>query len=103
MQILQTDNLMKIYPMASGDVHALDGVTLQIDDGQFVAIVGSSGSGKTTLLHLLGGLDVPTSGSVIVRGKNLSTLSKEELTIFRRRNIGFVFQKLQSDAGSECL
>ena len=92
MQILQTDNLKKIYPMVSGDVHALDGVTLQIDDGQFVAIVGSSGSGKTTLLHLLGGLDVPTAGSVIVRGKNLSTLTKEELTIFRRRNIGFVFQ-----------
>lgn len=78
--------------MPSGDVRALDGVNLSIEEGEFVAIVGSSGSGKTTLLNLLGGLDKPSEGSIYVRGEKLENMESEELTIFRRRNIGFVFQ-----------
>ena len=78
--------------MPSGGVQALDGVNLSIEEGEFVAIVGSSGSGKTTLLNLLGGLDKPSEGSIYVRGEKLEDMESEELTIFRRRNIGFVFQ-----------
>lgn len=92
MEVLKTVNLKKIYQVPSGDVRALDGVNLSIEDGEFVAIVGSSGSGKTTLLNLLGGLDKPSEGSIYVRGKKLENMESEELTIFRRRNIGFVFQ-----------
>lgn len=92
MEVLKTVNLKKIYQVPSGDVRALDGVNLSIEEGEFVAIVGSSGSGKTTLLNLLGGLDKPSEGSVYVRGKKLENMESEELTIFRRRNIGFVFQ-----------
>lgn len=92
MEVLQTVNLKKIYQVPSGDVRALDGVNLSIEEGEFVAIVGSSGSGKTTLLNLLGGLDKPSEGSIYVRGKKLENMESEELTIFRRRNIGFVFQ-----------
>ncbi len=92
MTILQTQNLTKIYGTGDTAVHALDGVNLDVEQGQFVAIVGTSGSGKSTLLHMLGGLDRPTSGSVLVEGRELSTLTDEELTIFRRRKIGFVFQ-----------
>ncbi len=92
MTILQTQNLTKIYGTGDTAVHALDGVNLDVEQGQFVAIVGTSGSGKSTLLHMLGALDRPTSGSVLVEGRELSTLTDEELTIFRRRKIGFVFQ-----------
>ena len=92
MEVLKTVNLKKIYQVPSGYVRALDGVNLSIEEGEFVAIVGSSGSGKTTLLNLLGGLDKPSEGSIYVRGKKLEDMESEELTIFRRRNIGFVFQ-----------
>ena len=92
MIILQTKNLKKYYGAGDTQVRALDGVDLQVENGEFVAIVGTSGSGKSTLLHMLGGLDRPTSGSVVVDGRDLSTLKDEELTVFRRRKIGFVFQ-----------
>lgn len=92
MAILQTNNLKKYYDNNSVFVKALDGVNLTVEHGDFVSIVGTSGSGKSTLLHMLGGLDTPTSGSVIVDGKELSKMNDEQLTIFRRRNIGFVFQ-----------
>lgn len=92
MEVLKTTDLKKIYQTPSGEVRALDGVNISIAEGEFVAIIGSSGSGKTTLLNMLGGLDDPTSGDIIVRGRNLTTLTSEELTVFRRRNIGFVFQ-----------
>lgn len=92
MTILQTVDLKKVYGSGETAVHALDGVSLTVEKGEFVAIVGTSGSGKSTLLHMLGGLDRPTSGSVAVDGKDLFSLKDEELTIFRRRKIGFVFQ-----------
>lgn len=92
MEVLKIVNVKKIYQMPSGGVQALDGVNLSIEEGEFVAIVGSSGSGKTTLLNLLGGLDKPSEGSIYVRGEKLEDMESEELTIFRRRNIGFVFQ-----------
>ncbi|ADZ82412.1 ABC transporter ATP-binding protein [Cellulosilyticum lentocellum] len=92
MQILMTKNLKKYYGQGDTAVHALDGIDFTVDKGEFVSIVGTSGSGKSTLLHMLGGLDQPTSGTVIVDGKDLSKLKEEELTIFRRRKIGFVFQ-----------
>lgn len=92
MAILSTTNLKKIYGNDENAVHALDGVTLSIEPGEFTAIVGTSGSGKSTLLHMLGGLDRPTSGSVTVDGKDIFSLKDEALTIFRRRKIGFVFQ-----------
>ncbi len=92
MTILSTKDLKKIYESGENEVHALDGVNFQVEKGEFVAIVGTSGSGKSTLLHMLGGLDRPTSGSVMVDGKDIFSLKDEELTIFRRRKIGFVFQ-----------
>ena len=92
MRILETKDLRKIYGSGDTEVRALDGVNLQIENGEFVAIVGTSGSGKSTLLHMLGGLDQPTSGNVIVDGKDIFSLKEEALTIFRRRKIGFVFQ-----------
>ncbi len=92
MEILQTTNLKKIYGAGENAVHALDGVNISVEKGEFVAIVGTSGSGKSTLLHMLGGLDRPTEGKVIVDGKDISALKDEALTIFRRRKIGFVFQ-----------
>lgn len=92
MDILQAKDLKKIYGSGSNAVHALDGVDLNVEKGEFVAVVGSSGSGKSTLLHMLGGLDCPDSGQVVVDGTELSGLKDEELTIFRRRKIGFVFQ-----------
>ena len=92
MIILQTKNLKKYYGAGDTQVRALDGVDLQVENGEVVASVGPSGSGKSTLLHMLGGLDRPTSGSVVVDGRDLSTLKDEELTVFRRRKIGFVFQ-----------
>lgn len=92
MEVLKTVNLKKTYQVSSGEVQALRGVNISIMEGEFVAIVGSSGSGKTTLLNMLGGLDKPSEGSVYVRGERLENMDSEELTIFRRRNIGFVFQ-----------
>lgn len=92
MSILETKDLQKFYGSGDTQVRALDGVNLSVENGEFVAIVGTSGSGKSTLLHMLGGLDRPTSGTVTVDGKNIFELKDEELTIFRRRKIGFVFQ-----------
>ena len=92
MSILQTTELKKYYGAEPNITRALDGVTLSIEKGEFVAIVGTSGSGKSTLLNMIGGLDVPTSGQVVVDGKELSRLKDEELTVFRRRKIGFIFQ-----------
>ena len=92
MAILETKNLKKIYGSGENEVHALDGVSISVEEGEFVAIVGTSGSGKSTLLNMLGVLDRPTSGSVVVRGKELMQMKDEQLTIFRRRNVGFVFQ-----------
>ena len=92
MNILQTENLKKYYGSGDTLVKALDGINLTVEQGEFVSIVGTSGSGKSTLLHMLGGLDHPTSGTVKVEGRDISRLKEEELTIFRRRKIGFVFQ-----------
>ena len=92
MNILQTTDLKKYYGTEPTVTKALDGVTLSIEQGEFVAVVGTSGSGKSTLLHMMGGLDTPTSGSVKIRDRELSGVSREQLTIFRRRNIGFIFQ-----------
>ena len=92
MTILETHDLKKYYGSGDTQVKALDGVDLRIEQGEFVAIVGTSGSGKSTLLHMLGGLDRPTSGTVTVDGKDIFALKDEALTIFRRRKIGFVFQ-----------
>lgn len=92
MQILKADQLCKTYGSGESEVRALDHVSIEIEDGAFVSIIGTSGSGKSTLLNMLGGLDRPTSGEVFVAGKKLSRMNDEELTIFRRRHIGFVFQ-----------
>ena len=92
MSILQVTELKKYYGTEPNITKALDGVSLSIKEGEFIAIVGTSGSGKSTLLNMIGGLDVPTSGSVKVKGKELAKMNDEQLTIFRRRNIGFVFQ-----------
>ena len=92
MTVLQTHELKKYYGSGDTLVKALDGVDLTVEEGEFVAIVGTSGSGKSTLLHMLGGLDRPTSGTVTVEGKNIFSLKDEALIIFRRRKIGFVFQ-----------
>ncbi|MDF2590201.1 MAG: transporter ATP-binding protein [Anaerocolumna sp.] len=92
MSILVAKDLKKYYGLEPNQVKALDGVNLSVEEGEFVAIVGTSGSGKSTLLHMLGGLDYATAGSVFVGDRNLSTFNENELTIFRRRNIGFVFQ-----------
>ena len=90
--IVETKNLKKYYQMGANTVKALDGVDFRVKDQEFVAIIGKSGSGKSTLLHMLGGLDVPTEGKVLVEGKCLLRLKKEQLAIFRRRKIGFIFQ-----------
>lgn len=90
--IVETRNLKKYYQMGENTVRALDGIDFCVKDQEFVAIIGKSGSGKSTLLHMLGGLDIPTEGEVLVGGKCLSGLKKEQLAIFRRRKIGFIFQ-----------
>ena len=92
MEILKTVDLKKYYGSGENQVKALDGVNLSVEEGEFVSVVGTSGSGKSTLLHMLGGLDYATSGSVVVSGKEIFKLNEAELTIFRRRNIGFIFQ-----------
>lgn len=93
MKTLKTINLTKIYGAGETAVRAVDNVSFEVEHGEFVAVVGTSGSGKSTMLHMIGGLDKPTSGEVIVDGRTLSDMKDEELTIFRRRNIGFVFQQ----------
>lgn len=93
MEIVKMVNLKKYYNTGNCEVRALDGVTLSVEEGEFVAIVGTSGSGKTTLLNLIGGLDTPTGGGVWIRRSSLKDMNEEERTIFRRRNIGFVFQQ----------
>lgn len=93
MIILETHNLTKIYGEGETEVIALNNVNLSVEKGEFAAVVGTSGSGKSTLLHMIGGLDNQTSGTVIVAGKKTDDMDKEELTVFRRRNIGFVFQQ----------
>lgn len=90
--IVETKNLKKYYQLGSNIVKALDGVDFRVKPQEFVAIIGKSGSGKSTLMHMIGGLDVPTEGEVIVAGKNLAGLTKEQLAVFRRRRVGFVFQ-----------
>lgn len=92
MSIIKTKNLIKEYGQGENTIFALNNVSIDLEEGEFVAIVGSSGSGKSTLLNMLGGLDFPTEGEVYVRGTRLSDLKGDNLTIFRRRNIGFVFQ-----------
>ena len=92
MSILQTKDLKKYYGTEPNITRALDGVNFSVEQGEFVAVVGTSGSGKSTMLHMMGGLDTPTSGSVVVAGKELAKMNDEQLTIFRRRNIGFIFQ-----------
>ena len=90
--ILETKDLKKYYGQGANITKALDGVSVSVEKGEFVAVIGTSGSGKSTLLNMLGGLDVPTSGSVKIRGKEIAKMNDEQLTVFRRRNIGFVFQ-----------
>lgn len=92
MEILKTQDLKKYYGTEPNIVRAIDGINFSVEEGEFVAVVGTSGSGKSTLLHMVGGLDIPTSGTVFVRNRNLSELNDNELTIFRRRNIGFIFK-----------
>lgn len=92
MVIMHTEGLKKYYGQGSNQVKAVDGLILSVDEGEFLAVVGSSGSGKTTLLHLLGGLDRPSAGKVFIEHKDLYAMNKENLTIFRRRKVGFVFQ-----------
>ena len=92
MKILETKDLKKYYGKGAGLVKALDGINLSVEEGEFAVVVGTSGSGKSTLLHMLGGLDYATSGTVTVAGKEIFKLNENELTIFRRRRIGFVFQ-----------
>ena len=92
MDILKVKGLKKYYNNGAAIVKALDGIDLSIEQGTFTAITGSSGSGKSTLLHILGGLDTPTEGSVILEGKDLSKMDRDRLAILRRRQIGFVFQ-----------
>lgn len=93
MSILEVRGLVKTYGEGEAKVQALRGIDLSVERGEFVAVVGSSGSGKSTFLNLVGGLDLPTAGEVIVDGKNLQSLSDREITIFRRRKIGFIFQQ----------
>ncbi len=92
MNILRADHVRKYYGKEPVLIRALDGITLEVEEGSFTAIVGTSGSGKSTLLHLLGGLDTPTAGSIVVDGQELSGMGKNELAVFRRRRIGFIFQ-----------
>ena len=92
MSIIKVENLSKVYGKKDNKVIALDNVNIEVEKGEFVAVIGASGSGKSTLLHQLGGVDRPTSGNVVIDGKNIYKLNEEKLAVFRRRNIGFVFQ-----------
>ena len=93
MEMIKASGLKKYYVTDNYEVHALDGVSLSVEEGEFLAVIGTSGSGKTTLLQILGGLDEPTAGGVWIRGNSLKDMTEDERTIFRRRNIGFVFQQ----------
>lgn len=93
MEMIKASGLKKYYVTDNYEVHALDGVSLSVEEGEFLAIIGTSGSGKTTLLQILGGLDEPTAGGVWIRGNSLKDMTEDDRTIFRRRNIGFVFQQ----------
>ena len=93
MEMIKAAGLKKYYVTDNYEVHALDGVSLSVEEGEFLAIIGTSGSGKTTLLQIIGGLDEPTAGGVWIRGNSLKDMTEDERTIFRRRNIGFVFQQ----------
>ena len=93
MEMIKASGLKKYYVTDNYEVHALDGVSLSVEEGEFLAIIGTSGSGKTTLLQILGGLDEPTAGGVWIRGNSLKDMTEDERTVFRRRNIGFVFQQ----------
>ena len=93
MEMIKASGLKKYYVTDNYEVHALDGVSLSVEDGEFLAIIGTSGSGKTTLLQILGGLDEPTAGGVWIRGNSMKDMTEDERTVFRRRNIGFVFQQ----------
>ena len=90
--MVETQNLRKYYQLGTNTVKALDGVNFRVKEQEFVAIIGKSGSGKSTLLHMLGGLDTPSEGEVCIAGKNIAGMNREELTIFRRRKVGFIFQ-----------
>ena len=92
MEILRVDNLKKVYGKGENAVHALDGVSFSVEQGEFVAIIGPSGSGKSTLLHILGAVDVPTSGKVIMGGKDVFAQNEEQLAVFRRRQVGLIYQ-----------
>ncbi len=102
MKIVETENLTRIYGSGEVQVNALDGVSLQVDTGEFVAVMGPSGCGKSTLLHLLGGLDHPSDGVVKIEGKDLSGLDDDALTDLRREHIGFIFSVLQFAAYADC-
>lgn len=91
--VLSAKDIHKVYHTASGDVHALNGISCDFEEGVFCAIIGRSGSGKSTLLHILGGLDRPTSGQVLIRGKDICSMNDEQMAVFRRRHLGFVFQQ----------
>ena len=93
MNILEVRNISKTYGKGESAVHALKNVSFSVQKGEFIAIVGESGSGKSTLLNMTGGLDTPTSGEIFIDGKNIFTMKESKLTIFRRRNIGFIFMK----------
>ena len=93
MEMIKATGLKKYYVTDNYEVHALDGVSLSVEEGEFLAVIGTSGSGKTTLLQILGGLDEPTAGGVWIRGNSLKDMTEDERTVFRRRNIGFVFQQ----------
>lgn len=91
--VLSAKDIYKVYRTSSGDVHALNGISCDFEEGVFYAIIGRSGSGKSTLLHILGGLDRPTSGQVLVSGKDICSMNDEQMAVFRRRHLGFVFQQ----------
>lgn len=93
MTVLSAIDVRKVYKTTSGDVPALNGITCDFEEGVFYAIIGRSGSGKSTLLHILGGLDKPTSGQVLIKGQDISAMGDEEMAVFRRRHLGFVFQQ----------
>ena len=92
MEILRVENLKKVYGQGENEVHALDSVSFSVEKGEFIAIVGPSGSGKSTLLHILGGVDIPTSGKVYMEGQDVFAQNEEQLAIFRRRQVGLIYQ-----------
>ena len=102
MEILRVENLTKVYGKGENEVRALDGVSFSVEKGAFVAVIGPSGSGKSTLLHILGGVDRPTGGKVFMDGKDVYAQNEEQLAIFRRRQVGLIYQFLQSHSGAQC-